>query len=151
MVARRPPQAAHRSATGPAQRGQRLGSAATALAELTSTYLVVLSVLYGFVILGVAISSSAPLSAGLMFVAGFMGALVFSLNTALVQHRIREEVRGRVMSAYFLTWGLMPLGALPMGIIAGLFGARVAVGAGALISSLLIGILGLSSREIRDL
>ncbi|MDQ3411376.1 MAG: MFS transporter [Chloroflexota bacterium] len=113
--------------------------------------LVVLSVLYGFAILGVAISSSAPLSAGLMFVAGFMGALVFSLNTALVQHRIRDEVRGRVMSAYFLTWGLMPLGALPMGVIAGLFGARVAVGAGALISSLLIGILGLTSREIRDL
>lgn len=113
--------------------------------------LVVLAVLYGIIILGVALSTWAVLSAILMFTAGLVGSVIFSLNTALVQHRIQDEVRGRVMSAYFLTWGLMPLGALPMGLIADHLGARVAVGAGAVISSVLVAVLGLRSPQIRDL
>jgi predicted MFS family arabinose efflux permease len=113
--------------------------------------LVILAVLYGIVILGVAISTWAVLSAILMFTAGLVGSVIFSLNTALVQHRIQDEVRGRVMSAYFLTWGLMPLGALPMGLVADYFGARVAVGAGAVISSVLVAVLGVRSPQIRNL
>jgi MFS family permease len=112
--------------------------------------LVALAVVYGFLIVGVAISPFVWLTVLLMFGSGVFGSIVFSLNTAIVQHRTADEVRGRVMSAYFLTWGLMPIGALPMGLVADQFGTRVAIGAGALLSSLLIGLLGLASPQLRD-
>jgi hypothetical protein len=44
----------------------------------------------------------------------------------------------------------MPLGALPMGLIADHWGAPTAVGAGALISSLLAALLGLTSPALRE-
>jgi hypothetical protein len=72
-------------------------------------------------------------------------------NNALVQHRVTDDVRGRVMGAYMLTWGLMPLGSLPMGMIADRIGTPVAVASGAIISSLLAGILGLTSSAVRDI
>jgi hypothetical protein len=53
------------------------------------------------------------------------------------------------MSAYFLTFGLMPLGALPMGLIADRFGTPLAVGGGAVISSVLVTILAIKSPQLR--
>ncbi len=111
--------------------------------------LITLSVLYGVVILGMAISTSSMLTALLLFIAGLMSAVFFSLNNSLVQHRIEDEVRGRVMSAYFLTFGLMPLGSLPMGLIADRFTTPLAVGGGAVISSVLVTILALKSPQLR--
>lgn len=113
--------------------------------------LVTLSFLYGLVILGVAISMSTAVTALLLFIGGTMGAVIFSLNNSLVQHRIEDHVRGRVMSAYFLTFGLMPLGALPMGLIADQFGTQLAVGGGAVISSVLVAILALKSPVLRTM
>lgn len=110
-----------------------------------------LSILYGIVVVGVAISTSTALTAFLLFVAGMMGAVIFSLNNSLVQHKIDDDVRGRVMSAYFLTFGLMPLGALPMGLIAGQFGTPLAVGGGAVISSVLVALLVLKSPQLRTM
>ena len=44
-----------------------------------------------------------------------------------------DALRGRVISAYNLTWGMMPLGTLPLGWLADHTGAPFAVGvAGAL-------------------
>ncbi len=111
--------------------------------------LVVLSILYGLGIVGFAISTSSMLTAILLFIAGMMSAVIFSLNNSLVQHRIDDDVRGRVMSAYFLTFGLMPLGALPMGLIADRFGTPIAVGGGAVISSVLVAILAIKSPQLR--
>ena len=54
------------------------------------------------------------------------------------------------MGAYMLTWGLMPLGSLPMGMIADRIGTPAAVAGGAVISSVLAGILGLTSSAVRD-
>lgn len=113
--------------------------------------LLTLSILYGVVVVGVAISTSTLLTAVLLFAAGMMGAVIFSLNNSLVQHKIDDDVRGRVMSAYFLTFGLMPLGALPMGLIAGQFGTPLAVGGGAIISSVLVALLALKSPQLRSM
>jgi hypothetical protein len=44
----------------------------------------------------------------------------------------------------------MPLGSLPMGMVVARFGTPVAVAGGAVISSLLAGILGLTSSAVRD-
>jgi MFS family permease len=57
---------------------------------------------------------------------GYM--LVFNMINASVQMQVPDELRGRVMSLYTLTFfGLMPVGALYTGALAGQLGAPVAV------------------------
>jgi MFS family permease len=124
--------------------------AAAARSEGTGRLLVGMTVLYGLPIIGVALSRTLWVTLPMLFMAGMLGAAFMSGNNALVQHRVSDDIRGRVMGAYMLTWGLMPLGSLPMGMIADRIGTPAAVAGGAVISSLLAGILGLTSSTIRD-
>jgi hypothetical protein len=50
-----------------------------------------------------------------------------TLNGTIVQELCAEEYRGRVSSVYMVTWGLMPLGALPAGALAEVYGAPLTV------------------------
>jgi predicted MFS family arabinose efflux permease len=113
--------------------------------------IVIRTFVYGLVIVGVAASRSVYLSLPLLLMAGLLGANFMSANNALLQLRITDEIRGRVMGAYMLTWGLMPLGALPMGLVAGAAGAPIAVASGAALTSILVALVGLTSRGLRDL
>jgi predicted MFS family arabinose efflux permease len=134
--------------------GAVLGSLLVALrqrSEGAGHRLIVLTVVYGLVIVAVAWSRLVWLTIPLLVCAGALGANFMSTNNALVQHRITDEIRGRVTGAYVLTWGLMPLGAWPLGQLAGWIGTPAAVTTGALLSSLLAAALGLASRELREL
>jgi MFS family permease len=113
--------------------------------------LVVLTVVYGVWVVGMALSRSVYLTLPLLFLAGVFGSMYMSSNNALLQMRISDEVRGRVMSAYVLTWGLMPLGAMPMGLAADHFGTPAAVAGGAVLSSTLALALGWRSSVLRGL
>lgn len=119
--------------------------------EGTGAALLQMTVLYGGVIVAIALSRWLVLSLPLLFVAGLLGSSFMSGANALLQHRISDEIRGRVMGVYLLTWGLMPLGALPMGLLADAVGAPTAVAAGAVVSSALAAWLGLASPILRRL
>src|SRR5688572_3569123 len=125
--------------------------ASAAKSEGSGRLLLGMTVLYGLPIIGVALSRTLWITLPLLFIAGMLGAAFMSGNNALVQHRVTDDVRGRVMGAYMLTWGLMPLGSLPMGMIADRFGTQVAVAGGAVLSSVLAGVLGLTSSAVRDI
>ncbi len=112
---------------------------------------VILTVVYGGFVVGIALSSSVWLSLPLLFLAGVIGAMFMSSNNALIQLRISDEVRGRVMAAYLLTFGLMPLGAMPMGIVADRVSTQAAVAGGAILSSLLAALIGIRSRALREI
>jgi fucose permease len=65
---------------------------------------------------------------------GWGGMLVFNMANTLVQSHVSDELRGRVMSIYSLTFfGGMPLGALWSGALAHIIGAPLAIVVGALI------------------
>ncbi len=113
--------------------------------------LIGMTALYGGVIVAVAMSRTLFLTLPLLFVGSLLGAAFMSGNNALLQHRISDDVRGRVMGAYMLTWGLMPLGALPMGIAADHFGTPAAVAGGAIVSSVLTLALAATSPALREL
>lgn len=113
--------------------------------------LITMTIIYGFVILGVSLSRSLWITLPLIFCGGFLGSATMSGNNAVLQHRVSDEYRGRVMGAYMLTWGLMPLGALPMGIMADHFGTPTAVATGAILSSGCAAILGFRSRTLREI
>ena len=103
---------------------------------------------YGVVVTGIALSPVVFLTVPLLFIAGMMGAGYMSASNALVQLRVDNDVRGRVMSAYLLSFGLMPIGAMPMGFVADHLGTRAAVALGAILSSLFAAIVGSRSRAL---
>ncbi len=125
-----------------ASRGQMTGAGRTLLAVIFG---------YGIVVVAIALSPYVLLTVPLLFLAGMMGAGYMSASNALVQLRVDDHVRGRVMSAYFLSFGLMPIGAMPMGFVADHLGTPAAVALGAMLSSILVAVAGLRSRALRDI
>jgi len=79
-----------------------------------------------------ALSRWTPLSLVLLFGAGASTILIFNLSNALVQTHAPNALRGRIMSVYTLIFfGLMPLGALGVGVTAEKIGQAPAVFIGA--------------------
>jgi MFS family permease len=75
-----------------------------------------------------ALARWTPLSLLFIFGSGLSLILMFNLCNALVQTHSPEALRGRVMSVYTLTFfGLMPLGALAMGLAAERIGQPAAI------------------------
>ena len=84
-------------------------------------------------------STSLMLSIGIMALIGVAQSIYLATNNTLVQLAVPDALQGRVMSVYMTTWGLMPLGALPQGILADWFGAPVVLGGvGALSASIVV-------------
>ncbi len=73
------------------------------------------------------------LGIGLLVVAGLGGTGYFAVNNTLILTNITPEMRGRVMSIYMVTFGLMPFGALPAGVLVEALGAPLTVSLGGLI------------------
>jgi MFS family permease len=65
-------------------------------------------------------------AAALLFVAGVISAAFMAINQTVLQLKVEDEVRGRVLSIYLLTWGMLPLGQLPIGALAERVGAPLA-------------------------
>ena len=66
---------------------------------------------------------------------GIGGALILIVNliNSLIQTQVSDELRGRVMSIYSLTFfGTMSIGSLLIGEIAGFFNERTALALGSL-------------------
>ena len=63
-------------------------------------------------------TGSFALALPLLAIAGLFSAMFMSLNMTMMQLNSTVEMRGRVMSISMVTWGLMPLGAVPFGVIA---------------------------------
>jgi len=61
---------------------------------------------------------------------GFGTMVVMTVNNTAIQLMISDDMRGRVMSVMMLSFGLMPLGALPAGVAADQIGAPPVVAAG---------------------
>jgi MFS family permease len=83
--------------------------------------------LFGLALLALAASGSLPLALASLFSAGCASAVYQATNNTLLQTIVPDALRGRVISAYNLTWGLMPLGTLPLGGMADYTGASPAV------------------------
>lgn len=63
----------------------------------------------------------------LLFVAGWMSAAFLALNQTSLQLSVDDDVRGRVISIYMLTWGVLPFGQLLVGALASMLGTPLAL------------------------
>lgn len=85
-----------------------------------------------------------------MFVLGVGDAIRKALNQAVMLEIAAEEYHGRVASVFMISFGLVPLGALPAGALAEAFGGQVA---GAVMGGfmLLVSAALLANRRLRNL
>lgn len=72
-------------------------------------------------------------------------------NNALIHEATTDAYRGRVMSAYLMTWSLYPLATLPAGWVADRIGAQLTVAIGGLLCSLFVGLVWLAVPSLREL
>jgi len=93
-----------------------------------------------------------PLSLAVLMGTGVGVIFIFNLANALVQTLVRDELRGRVMGLYSLTFfGFLPVGALWIGTMAQRFGETAAVLVNASIMLVLCTAIALSVPELRRL
>jgi MFS family permease len=98
------------------------------------------------------LSKNFYLSCGLLMIAGYCTILMVATVNTLLQHLAADEMRGRVMSIYTMSFlGLAPIGSLITGSLAGAWTAARAISGMCAIA--LAGTLGLYAfrRELRDL
>lgn len=115
----------------------------------------------GLLMLGFGISFGVTLvifaNVGSLYLSLFMLTLVgaastgfMAINNTVIQMNISNEVRGRVMSVYMMTFGLMPLGTLPTGAIAEAMGAPFAVTLGGCLLTGFILVITLLNPRLRQ-
>jgi MFS family permease len=73
------------------------------------------------------LSSSVVLSFAIITLLGLAYAFSSTMNDTLIQLRVDDEYRGRVMSVYSTFWGFSPAGALLAGFLANYIGVQWAV------------------------
>ena len=111
--------------------GSLLGAlmiAAVAHRGARGRWLTIGTFVYPVLLLGFAEARVLPLSLVLLLGVGWGSMVVFNMANTLVQTQVTDELRGRVMAIYSLTFfGGMPLGALWAGALAQLIGSPLTV------------------------
>jgi MFS family permease len=76
--------------------------------------LMVSIIFWGFSLLAFSLANSLILAATAVFVVGVSSSLFMTFNASITQLLSTEDMYGRVMSVSMMTFGLMPLGVLPI-------------------------------------
>jgi MFS transporter, DHA1 family, staphyloferrin A biosynthesis exporter len=106
---------------------------------------------FGGTLLLFAISPWFVLGVAFVLIADIFASMFQTMNGSTIQVLIPNEVRGRVMSLMMMSFGLTPLGTLPIAAVAEGYGAPVAVG-GACVVMMVIGLLFFAfSKSFRNL
>ncbi len=85
---------------------------------------------FGALLVLFAFSTSFSLSLGLIFLLGLFNQIYLTSINTILQLNLPNELRGRVLGLFGLTWDLMPLGGAVSGTVAEYAGAPVAVAMG---------------------
>lgn len=97
---------------------------------------------FGITLFVFALMTSFPLALVAIAVVGFVSSAYMSLNQTMIMGYTDEEYYGRVMSVYMMTFSIMPLAALPMGLMADAFGVQITVAVAAAIMVVFMTVIG---------
>jgi MFS family permease len=95
------------------------------------------AIVFGVLLIVFALSKSYPLSLILAGALGTASQFYITMINAILQVNLPDQLRGRVMGIYGLTWELMPVGGLIAGAIAEYAGAPAAVVVGGALVALM--------------
>ena len=106
-------------------------------------------IVWGIMLVGLANSQIYPVAMPFLLIIGLISSVYMSLNMTLTQLSAAPEMRGRVMSIMMMTFGLMPIGALPFGTIAEYIGTANSLTISGALLALLIFTFGLAYPAFR--
>jgi MFS transporter, DHA1 family, staphyloferrin A biosynthesis exporter len=86
----------------------------------------------------------------ILFLIGLMSAVFMSLNMTLMQHYSSAAMRGRIVSMAMMTFGVMPLSAVPFGAIAERIGTAQSLGIGGVLLCLFAVVFFLAHPKFRQ-
>lgn len=89
-------------------------------------------------LIGLSLSSSLLLATTIQVLAGIGTGISMVAVGALMQILASDEYRGRIGSLQIVLWGLGPVGALPMGLLAESLGVPVVIGLAGAIATILL-------------
>ena len=112
-------------------------------------WLVATCVVWGVSTLLIGLSQTVLLASAAVAAFGWLSAWNMSLNRGLLQLRVSDRMRGRVMSIDMMSHGLMPLGVIPIGFIAERYDVAIALVCAGLAFVVAIAALGLLSSSVR--
>jgi MFS family permease len=105
--------------------------------------------LFGLLVAAFASSTSYPLSMAMTFSAGFVASIYLNLGMTTLQVLVPDELRGRVMGVWSMTWFLTPVGAFVVGAGAEFVGTQTMVALGGLSVTVFAAVLYAVSPELR--
>jgi MFS family permease len=106
----------------------------------------------GTCIVGFALVPQATLALPLFFAVGFSMVSFFAVGNTLIQHLVTDEMRGRVMSMWILTFiGTMPFGSFLSGAAADRYGPRPTLAACGLVIVLFVLTMALRNPRLREI
>ena len=139
------------SATGV---GALIGSIITAMMgdyQRKGILMLITGFAFGFFLMPFAMSGSlVPAAIYLVFV-GTSSSIFMALNNTLLMSNTPEDLMGRVMSIFMMTFGLMPLGTVPSGALAEIIGAPLTVSGGGVLLIVFLIIVSIYQPIIRKL
>jgi MFS family permease len=125
-----------------------LGTVAGALAVARSSSLrahprlqALMAVGWSLGVVAFAFTTHVLVAVPVLFVAGWLSAAFLAINQTALQLEVDDAVRGRVLSIYLLTWGMLPIGQLGVGALADAIGTPIALAASCLLAVACIGLI----------
>jgi len=82
------------------------------------TFLIVNAFVWGLTLVIFSQCTSYRMALPALMIVGVLSAVFMSLNMTLMQSRSSREMRGRIISMAMMSFGVMPLSAVPFGILA---------------------------------
>ena len=87
----------------------------------------------------------------IIFFAGASTSMYMITVMSTLQALVPNELRGRVMGIYGMTWSLLPLGGMQAGVVAEYTSAPFAIGLGGTVVILFALAMMLANRNVRNL
>jgi sugar phosphate permease len=106
---------------------------------------------YGGMMLILSATRSFVAAGVVLSLMGFCQAMYFAFNHSIVQLIAPSEIRGRVMSIWMISWGLTPVGLMPISAVADRLGTPLAFALAGSLSLVLVLSIAVSSPGLWNL
>ena len=109
------------------------------------------SLVFTAMVMAFAFAPSFYMALVFLYIGGLANTIFFVVAMTVLQLRVPEQMRGRVMGMYTITFSLIPLGGLMGGTIASIYNERIAIAIGAAILAAIFVLVGITQPVIRSL
>lgn len=134
--------------------GAILGSLTIAMAsnlKRKGAWLIAMIVSWGLAIIAFGFMHNSVSALALVTLIGWLSSSSMAMNRALTQMHTRDRMLGRVMSIDMMSHGLMPISAIPIGILADTAGTAFAVSTSGMLLIVFVTLMLFTSPSVRHL